>query len=86
VALGVPANALPSVSIAVSKDNLETGDVWMPTSENINALPLPLRQYIHDLQTEVDPAGTLRQNFILKRENEFLGAECQRLAKERPSS
>jgi len=55
---------------------------WTPTPENINALPLPLRRYIHDLQTQVDPAGTVRENFTLKRENEFLRAECQRLAKD----
>ncbi len=33
---------------------------WTPTAEIINALPEPLRRYIHDLQTHVDPAGTIR--------------------------
>jgi hypothetical protein len=30
---------------------------WKPTPENINALPEPIRQYIHDLATVCDPAG-----------------------------
>jgi hypothetical protein len=27
---------------------------WQPTAENINALPAPLRHYIHDLETRCD--------------------------------
>jgi hypothetical protein len=42
---------------------------WTPTAENINALPVPLRLYIHDLQTSCDPAGTIRENVLLKDEN-----------------
>jgi murein L,D-transpeptidase YcbB/YkuD len=30
---------------------------WLPTAENIEALPAPIRDYIHRLQTNVDPAG-----------------------------
>lgn len=36
-------------------------DDWKPTAENINALPLPLRDYIHKLETHMDPAGTLQE-------------------------
>jgi len=35
---------------------------WHPTSENINALPPPLRRYIHDLETNCDPAGIIAEN------------------------
>ena len=30
---------------------------WLPTSENINTLPGPIRAYVHDLETRCDPAG-----------------------------
>jgi hypothetical protein len=33
---------------------------WTPTPENINALPDPIRQYIHDLETNADPSGNIR--------------------------
>jgi hypothetical protein len=52
---------------------------WTPTAENVNELPLPLRRYILDLETNADPAGTLRQNFQLWQENEALRKECERL-------
>jgi hypothetical protein len=41
-------------------------DNWLPTSENINALPRPLRKYIHDLHTHCDPAGLVRENALLR--------------------
>ena len=41
-------------------------DGWLPTPENINALPEPLRKYIADLETNADPAGTVRENTIGK--------------------
>ena len=45
---------------------------WTPTAENINALPRPLRQYIHDLQTNTDLVETMRENFRLRQENAAL--------------
>lgn len=36
---------------------------WTPTPSNINALPEPLRAYIHDLKTVCDPAGDLTELF-----------------------
>jgi hypothetical protein len=41
-------------------------DNWLPTSENINALPEPLRKLIHDLHTNCDPAGLVRENALLR--------------------
>lgn len=40
--------------------------VWIPTPENINALPEPVRNYICDLETNCDPSETVRHNTILK--------------------
>lgn len=53
---------------------------WTPTAENINALPDPLRLYIHELETVCDPAGDVRELYRLKEENKMLRLECERLA------
>ena len=45
---------------------------WTPTAENVDALPRPLRQYIHDLQTNTDLVETMRENFRLRQENAVL--------------
>jgi hypothetical protein len=34
---------------------------WTPTAASVNALPEPLRKYIHDLETNCDPAGLVQQ-------------------------
>jgi hypothetical protein len=44
----------------------ELDEDWLPTPENINALPAPLRQYIHQLETLSDPARLVWQNMALK--------------------
>lgn len=54
---------------------------WTPTAENVNALPNPLRLYIHELETVCDPAGDVRKLHLLKNENEMLRWECERLAR-----
>lgn len=36
-------------------------DGWQPTAAAINALPAPLRRYIHDLETRCDPAGDVQR-------------------------
>lgn len=45
---------------------MELEDDWMPTPANINALPKPIRDYIMNLETNCDPAGTLHQNVFLQ--------------------
>lgn len=37
---------------------------WTPTAANINALPPPVRKYIHDLETLADPAGIVQENVL----------------------
>lgn len=39
---------------------------WLPTPENINMLPEPLRLYIHDLETRCDPTGDTSQLALQK--------------------
>lgn len=41
--------------------NIEISDDWLPTADNINALPMPLRRYIHDIETKWDPAHTVQE-------------------------
>jgi len=41
-------------------------EAWLPTPENINALPEPVRKFISDLETNVDPQGMVRENFLIK--------------------
>jgi hypothetical protein len=47
------------------RDNVIPPD-WTPTPAAINALPEQLRQYIHDLETNADPAGTIRELTIAR--------------------
>jgi len=41
-------------------------NIWTPTPENINALPEPIRIYLHDLETICDPAGMVQEIALLK--------------------
>lgn len=55
---------------------------WQPTAEHINALPDPIRRYIHDLETRCDPAGDIRTIAVLRDERDALLAKCQALEAE----
>ena len=39
---------------------------WLPTPDAINALPLPLRQFIRDLETRADPSGDVAELAIAR--------------------
>jgi hypothetical protein len=39
---------------------------WVPTAENVNALPGPVRQYVHDLETRCDPSGDVRELVVAR--------------------
>lgn len=44
----------------------ELPDDWLPTAENINALPEPIRRFVHKLETRCDPAGDSRELTIAR--------------------
>jgi hypothetical protein len=46
---------------------IDIPDDWTPTAENINALPRPLRAFIHELSTRCDLTGEL-QELVLRRD------------------
>lgn len=46
--------------------------------KHINALPIPLRKYIHDLKTRSDPAGDVQSIAILKENVKALEAKLER--------
>jgi hypothetical protein len=52
---------------------------WTPTEANINALPAPLRLFFHDVVNDCDPAGTIRENVLLKDENYALRLKLKEL-------
>lgn len=58
------------------------GDDWTPTSANINALPEKVRAFIHDLQTNCDPSGTVQENVLLREQTLQLNAMIERLKRE----
>ncbi len=39
---------------------------WLPTAENINALPEPVRNYVAGLETNADPPSMVADNIIMK--------------------
>ncbi len=55
--------------------NINIPDDWLPTSENINALPGPLFEYIRNIETLCDPAGIIAENTLLRDQNRQLGCK-----------
>jgi hypothetical protein len=47
-------------------------DNWLPTSENINALPRPVRDYIMRLHANTDPAGEISRAMVAEMERDAL--------------
>lgn len=45
---------------------------WLPTVKNINRLPKPIRDYIHDLETRCDPAGMVQEIASLQSQRDQL--------------
>jgi hypothetical protein len=54
-------------------------DSFIPDADHINALPGPLRRYIHDLETRADPAGDVAEIALLKENNAALWARVHEL-------
>lgn len=57
----------------------EEPEKWAPTAANVNALPEPIRLYVHDLETRYDPAGDIRTIAVLRETVEALMAEIKEL-------
>lgn len=55
----------------MSEAVINIGPDWLPTPESINALPGPLRRYIHDLEAN-SPSDLVMENFELHQN--YLGA------------
>jgi hypothetical protein len=54
-------------------------DTFIPDAEHINALPYPVRKYLHDLETRADPAGDVAEIALLKENNAALWNRVQEL-------
>ena len=39
---------------------------WLPTPENINALPEPVKKFIYEIETNTDPAHIVQENILIK--------------------
>ena len=50
-------------------------DAFKPTPECVNALPDPVKNYIHHLETRCDPAGDVAQLTLIKDQNDQLAAQ-----------
>lgn len=61
---------------------MENPNTWTATAEAINALPDPIRHYIHDLETRSDPAGDIRRIYELEQAVKGLEAMVISLRKE----
>jgi hypothetical protein len=59
-------------------------DKFIPEADHINALPGPLRKYIHDLETRADPAGDVAEIALLKENNAALWARVHELESQVP--
>ena len=59
-------------------------DAFIPDADHINALPGPLRKYIHDLETRADPAGDVAEIAMLKENNAALWARVRELESQVP--
>jgi len=48
---------------------------FIPTPKNINNLPEKIRDYIHDIEANGDPAGTIQENACLRENVKALSRE-----------
>jgi hypothetical protein len=57
------------IAVVALNDAPAPGDYWhhwLPDPEHTNALPQPVRKYVHDLSTNADPAGMVAENALLR--------------------
>ena len=60
----LPLHTAINIVHFMQKPEIKKG--WLPTAENINALPEPVRNYIADMQTNADPPSMVADNIILR--------------------
>jgi hypothetical protein len=58
---------------------IDIPDIWVPSPENIRALPLALRRFIEALQKEEDPEYLRAENYWLMETNIAYKGEIERL-------
>jgi len=84
----LPSNAdceIQRIAVWALNERTKPGDHWhgwLPDPEHINALPQPLRDYIHDLETRADPAGDVAQIAFLKETVDALVIRVRELEQE----
>jgi hypothetical protein len=61
---GTTEAAVPVFATAMLEKRPDGRDNWTHTAENINALPRPLRDYIHRLEANTDPGGELQRAMV----------------------
>jgi hypothetical protein len=73
---------IQGIAVTALNEPTKIGDYWrdwLPDAEHLNALPQPIRQYIHDLETRADPAGDVAEIAFLKDTVEALQARIREL-------
>ncbi len=60
----LPLHTAKNIVRYMQKPEIKKG--WLPSAENINALPAPVRDYIADMQTNADPPSMVADNIIMK--------------------
>ena len=58
------------------------GKGWLPTEENVNALPEGIRRYVHDIETRYDPAHDVQKMALQADTIRGLDAKVQELEAE----
>ena len=53
------------LEIDATESAVAGGEGWLPTAENVDALPEGILRYVHDLETRCDPAGDVQTMALL---------------------
>jgi hypothetical protein len=70
------------LEIDASEAAVAGGEGWVPTAENVNALPEGIRRYVHDLQTRCDPAHDVQKMALQADTTRGLDAKVRELEAE----
>src|SRR5215472_3382067 len=70
------------LEIDTTEDGAAGGEGWLPTAENVNALPEGIRRYVHDIETRYDPAHDVQKMALQADTIRGLDAKVQELEAE----